>query len=135
MEDRTDAGAPTGPEIRHVAVRCGGDPVRIPVDRLKEVLLPQLITPIPGSGPEVCGLIGLRGRVVTVFDLAVLLGGSPVDLGGDYRILVVETGSGTVGLAVAEVVMMVDDAGHDPGAGPGPPDALDLDRLIGPMLA
>lgn len=138
-EDRADADSRPDPAIRYVAVTCGSKRALISVDRLKEVITPQSLTPVPGSGPEVCGLVGLRGRVVTVFDLGVLLGAPPLDLGLDYRVLVVEVGDSTIGLAVAEVVTMVDNAPASSivGAEPGSqaPPVLDLDRLVGPKLA
>ena len=112
----------------------------VPLDRVDEVLVPQSFTHIPGSGPEVCGLIGLRGRVLTVFDLCALLGERPLDPDDDHRILVVRAADRVVGLAVAEIATSADDATSDTGAGADrqsgkEPRALDLDQLIGSRLA
>jgi chemotaxis signal transduction protein len=107
--------------------------VAIPLDRVDEVLFPQVFTRIPGTGPEVCGLIGLRGRVLTVFDLCALLGGPGTDVARDHRILVVRAAGRVVGLAVPGVTT---GGGGEPEATAGPPALeLELDSLIGSRLA
>jgi purine-binding chemotaxis protein CheW len=46
----------------------------IDVNRVQELIPPQVIRPIPQSPPVVRGLINLRGRIVTAIDLRVALG-------------------------------------------------------------
>ena len=139
MDDREPDPARAGvPEFRRVLARCGSESVLIALDRITEILMPQPFTRIPGAGPEVCGLIGLRGRVLTVFDLCALLGGPPIDPARDHRILVVRAADRVVGLAVPEVATVAEGgAGSvESGAtGDGAPRELDLDRLIHPKLA
>lgn len=130
MEDRESAPVrPAGPEFHRLFVRCTGGLAAIPLGRIDEVLVAQQLTRVPGAGPEVCGLIGLRGRVLTVFDLCGLLGGRGLDLTGDYRILVARAAGRVVGLAVADVAT---SAGAE--AGEAVPADLDLDLLIGSRL-
>jgi purine-binding chemotaxis protein CheW len=132
MEDRDHAPArSSGPEFRRVLLRSGSDAVVVPLDRVDEILMPQPLTRVPGAGPEVCGLLGLRGRVLTVFDLGVLLGGPPVEAGGDHRILVVRAAGRVVGLAVTEASTI--GGGEESGGTAG--RELDLDRLIHSRLA
>jgi purine-binding chemotaxis protein CheW len=76
----------------------------VPLERVREILTPQPYTRLPGCGPEVCGLVGVRGRVITVLDLGVLLTSHPAITGADHRILLVEQGERLVGAAVDEVV-------------------------------
>ena len=76
----------------------------VPLERVREILTPQPYTRLPGCGPEVCGLVGVRGRVITVLDLGVLLTTHPAITGADHRILLVEQGERLVGAAVDEVV-------------------------------
>ncbi|MGD8278517.1 MAG: chemotaxis protein CheW [Gemmatimonadota bacterium] len=139
MDDREQAPAPPpGPEFRRVQARCGSRSVLIPLDRITEILMPQVLTRIPGAGPEVCGLVGVRGRVLTVFDLCGLLGEGPLDPERDHRILVVKAADRVVGLAVPEVETIAEDeleSVSEGRSGTDGPVELDLDRLIRAKLA
>lgn len=54
--------------------RLGGRLYGVPVDRVREVLRAAPITPVPQAPAAVRGLLHLRGAIVTVIDLAVVLG-------------------------------------------------------------
>lgn len=41
----------------------------IEVEKIQEVLRVEQLTPVPLAPPEVCGLINLRGQIVTAIDL------------------------------------------------------------------
>ncbi|MBD2297868.1 purine-binding chemotaxis protein CheW [Nostoc sp. FACHB-87] len=41
----------------------------IDVRHVQEVIRPQAITPVPLTPPDICGLINLRGQIITVIDL------------------------------------------------------------------
>jgi len=58
---------------------------------IKEVYRHMSITPVPASSSHIRGLMNLRGRVVTVIDLAVCLGRSASDHVEDNRLLVLKT--------------------------------------------
>lgn len=70
----------------------------------REVVPPAPLTRLPGCGPEVAGLMGLRGRVITVFDMGVLLGMGPSRQVEDHRTLVVEHGNRVVGVLVDRII-------------------------------
>ncbi|HEX6939411.1 MAG TPA: chemotaxis protein CheW [Longimicrobiales bacterium] len=82
---------------------CGDRTFGFPLDRVREILFPRPITRLPGCGPEVCGLIGLRGRIVTVLDVGAALGLRPAVSQPDHRLLVVECGDRLVAGAVETV--------------------------------
>jgi purine-binding chemotaxis protein CheW len=94
--------APTDPQW--VVFVCGGRHWGFPLDVVREILTPRPFTRLPGAGPEVCGLIGVRGRVVTVLDLGVLLADRAAASLPDHRLLLLELGARRVGAAVDEVV-------------------------------
>jgi purine-binding chemotaxis protein CheW len=89
---------------RWVVFTCDRRRFAVPLERVREILTPQPFTRLPGCGPEVCGLVGIRGRVVTVFDLGILLVRRPAAAVEDHRILLVERGDRLVGAAVDEVL-------------------------------
>lgn len=87
-----------------VVFTCEGRTFVVPLDRVREILTPQPLTRLPGCGPEVAGLAGVRGRVVTTFDFGVLLTARPSVAEEDHRILLIEQGERLVGAVVDEVV-------------------------------
>lgn len=87
-----------------VVFACGEHWFGLPLDRTREILPPRAITRLPGCGPEVCGLVGIRGRVVTVFDFGVVIGGEPSLSKPDHRLLVLYVKGRRVGAVVDEIV-------------------------------
>lgn len=81
---------------------------------IREIVPFRRCTRLPGAPPFVCGLINLRGTLVTVVDLAVRLGGGRSGEGTPNgaadatsreggSVVLVEYGSKVVGLAVDQV--------------------------------
>ncbi|ODT56622.1 hypothetical protein ABS71_21710 [bacterium SCN 62-11] len=62
----------------------------LPLEQVSEVLRSRTLTPLPGSPPELLGLLGLRGSLMPVYKLADLIGlGSSSEAAGPLWILVV----------------------------------------------
>lgn len=57
-----------------LVVALGSDLYGLPVERVKEIVRPRSLTPVPHAPPTVRGLISLRGEVIQVLDLAACLG-------------------------------------------------------------
>lgn len=92
----------------------------VEVQRVREVLREQDITPVPLAPPTVAGLINLRGQVVTAVDLRERLapGG---ERGAESMLVVVLVGGEPVALLVDRIGGVVDvcDEQFEP-----PPDTL-----------
>jgi purine-binding chemotaxis protein CheW len=74
-------------------------------------------TKVPGTPPEVAGLVQIRGQVVPVLDLRVVFGFASVPPTLDSRVVVVQQNQRVVGLLVdsaREVVKIPPDAFHAP---------------------
>src|SRR5215213_218476 len=84
----------------HVRVRVAGEDYALAVADVLEVTEVGEMTPVPGAGPEVLGVRNLRGQVLTVIDLASILG-----LAGSRpeHIVVAEHGGLKGGMAVDSV--------------------------------
>jgi len=106
--------APPEPEARWVLCRCGGRGLALPLAGVREITTPLPATRVPGCGEEVYGLIGLRGRVVTVFDLGAAFARRASALRPDHRLLLLEWDGRVIGAAVDEV-LTVADAHAEPG--------------------
>ena len=58
-----------------LAIRLGGNPYALRIDELSGLLVDQSITALPSPDcPALLGLVGVRGSLVAVYDLAALLG-------------------------------------------------------------
>jgi purine-binding chemotaxis protein CheW len=76
--DATFAARPAAPEpeVELLAITVGGEPLAVRVGDLAAVHRLGRVQPLPGAPAELSGLVGIRGRVVPVYDLASLLGRS-----------------------------------------------------------
>jgi purine-binding chemotaxis protein CheW len=81
-----------------------GDLYAVGLTRIREILSPPPITPVPRAKRAVLGVCSVRGLLVTVMDLRRRLHVEESDLTRRARILLVEAQSGEViGLMVDEV--------------------------------
>jgi len=88
------------PEQRLLVLRIGTERYALALECAQEVTLMTHAAVLPGSGPEIHGIVSWRGEFVTVFDLAQILG---VDSGADpasRRLVVLRGEEPRVGLVV-----------------------------------
>ena len=85
----------------HVRMRVGNELYALPVGNVLEIAQLGDISPVPGSGSAVLGVCNLRGRVLPVFDLALLFGVSGD--GPPATLVVAEDHGRHAGLAIDEV--------------------------------
>lgn len=125
-----DAAAALHTGVQWLVFRCAGDDYGMRLDRVREIVPPRPLTRLPGTGPEVGGLAGLRGSVVTVLDLGVLLAGRGAVTNADHRLLLLDVNGRRLGAAVDEVVTIAPAVLHPgPGNGaPGVPGSLGTGR-------
>ena len=93
-----------GKRSEYLAFGLAGETYAVPIAHVAEILRPPPITEVPRAPSTVCGVISVRGRLVTVVDLRrrMHLADAPVDR--KARILLADVGSGEqVGLLVDEV--------------------------------
>jgi chemotaxis signal transduction protein len=57
-----------------LAVRVGGDPYALRSVDIKGIVPSRKVVPLPSRRPELLGLVGHRGSLVSVYSLAALLG-------------------------------------------------------------
>lgn len=118
MSQAPDIGAAEGE--KHVTVAVGAQLFGIPVARVQDVFTPQSITRVPLAPPEIGGVLNLRGRIVTAFDIRGRLG---LPQAGTQTMAVgIECNGESYGLLIDEVgdVLTLDPARFEPL-----PDTLD----------
>ena len=96
-----------------VVCSCDGHWLAFPITSVREILPPRTFTRLPGTGAEVCGLIGLRGRIVTVLDLGAILGVAPSASKEEHRLVLLEHEGRVVGMAVDEMVAVTRAAARE----------------------
>lgn len=135
-----EAGTATPAVAQWVVFTCSGRRLAVPLQRIQEIVTPRPFTRLPGSGGAVAGLIGVRSRVITAYDVGVALGLDRSTAAPDYRILLADQAERTLGLVVDEICavatlplqptetgdLVIGSADWD-GV---PVEALDLDRLL-----
>jgi purine-binding chemotaxis protein CheW len=64
--------------IEYVTVMIGGQLFGLPIWRVQDVFMPDRITRVPLSEPEIAGVLNLRGRIVTAINMRRRLGLPPL---------------------------------------------------------
>src|SRR5580700_3202855 len=75
---------------------------------VQEVIRPGSVTPVRHAPAEVCGVINMRGKIVTLLDTAQILGFEMTVPGRDSRIFIVEDRNEFIGLLVDRVAEVVE---------------------------
>jgi chemotaxis signal transduction protein len=86
----------------HVRVRVAGEQYALGVGQVAEVVEFGDLTPVPGARESLFGLCNLRGEIVSVVDVAAVLGLS--NERRPERIVLATDGNRRAGLAVDEVL-------------------------------
>jgi twitching motility protein PilI len=87
-----------------IGFRMGDEQFIVARDDIKEILLvPSIVTRVPGAKPWMRGLANVRGHLMPVVDLRIYLGGGLKSVTRDSRILVVNSSDLPVGIIVDEV--------------------------------
>jgi purine-binding chemotaxis protein CheW len=89
--------------LRHVVFRLEKDRYALPLSAIREVVVvPPRFSRVPRAPPHVKGIMNLRGRIVTVVELASLLKPGSAELKGS-KIVLLDRGRRELGLLVTEV--------------------------------
>lgn len=99
-----EAGTAAPPAAQWVVFACSGQRYAVELARVREILTPRPFTRLPGAHEGAAGLIGVRSRIITAYDLGTLLGGRPAREQSDHRVLLADAGGRVTGLVVDEVL-------------------------------
>lgn len=115
----------TGRPCRACLFVIGARVLAMPVTAVREVLIVETCTPVPGAPANVLGVVNRRGAILPVLDLRPLLGVPPRPLERGARLLVVQLGAVEAGVAIDEVLGLEVVEERSPVA------LLDPDRILG----
>jgi purine-binding chemotaxis protein CheW len=98
--------------IEYVTVMIGDQLFGLPISRVQDVFMPDRLTRVPLSAPEIAGVLNLRGRIVTAIDMRRRLGLPPRADGRPPMAVGIELKGESYGLlidTVGEVLKLADE--------------------------
>jgi purine-binding chemotaxis protein CheW len=104
---RTRAEEAADPVVQLCAFRIGDEDYAIDLLRVREIIAPLPVTPVPRAPAFVEGVVRLRGEVVPVLDVRKRLGAEVRPPTRKSRFLVVHVAGRRIGLVVDEVCEVV----------------------------
>ena len=111
--------------IEYVTVMIGDQLFGLPISRVQDVFMPDRLTRVPLSAPEIAGVLNLRGRIVTAVNLRLRLGLAPRSDGRPPMAVGIELKGESYGLlidSVGEVLKLAD--------GTREPNPVNLDQHL-----
>jgi purine-binding chemotaxis protein CheW len=94
-------------EIELASFYLGDLLLAVPISQVEEIGRHRELTPVPGAPQTVCGVMSLRGEVVTVLDLPVVLGLGKSERTRQTRNVIVQAAGERIGLVVDRVADVV----------------------------
>ena len=98
--------APTNPLSAYLGFIIADTKFALPLASIREILRPSPITLVPRARPHISGILSVRGRITTIFDLREALGLTGTPNGSSGRILLIDGGEEVIGLQVDEVLQV-----------------------------
>ncbi len=99
-------------EIQLACFRVGSEMYALDIMRIKEIIRPQKLTPVPKSSEFIEGVINLRGAVIPVVDLRKRFDLPPV-VDRKTRVIICVVNEKMIGLIVDEVTEVTRYQRHD----------------------
>src|SRR5437660_11662512 len=96
----------------YVTVMLDGQLFGLPISRVQDVFMPDRLTRVPLSSPEIAGVLNLRGRIVPAVDLRRRLGMPPRSDAGAPMAVGIELRGESYGLlidSVGEVMKLAEE--------------------------
>ncbi len=90
-------------EVQLCTFRVSGEDFAVDIMRVREIIPPVPLTPVPEAPRHVAGVFRLRGEVIPVVDLGRRLGLKPVEPTRRAKYVVVKVAGRLLGLMVDEV--------------------------------
>ena len=114
----------------YVTFSAAGQMFGLPIECVQDVFKPARITRVPLAGPEIAGVLNLRGRIVTAVELRIRLGLGAREGGNGPMAIGIESQGESFGLLVDAVGEVLNLAEGEREANP-----VNLDRRLGRVSA
>ncbi len=106
----------TGNLTEYVTVFIGEQLFGLPIARVQDVFMPDRLTRVPLAAAEIAGVLNLRGRIVTAYDMRKRLGLAPRADSRPPMAVGIEVKGESYGLLIDSVgeVLKLDDGTREP---------------------
>lgn len=94
--------------IQYVTIYISDQLFGLPISRVHDVFVPESMTRVPLSRPEVAGVLNLRGRIVTAIDMRRRLGLKPLQDVQNLMAIGIEFKEESYGLIIDSVGEVLD---------------------------
>ena len=125
-------------DVREIQVACfrlQDDLYAVDIMRIKEIIRPQKLTPLPQAPSFVDGIINLRGAVIPVVDLRKRFNMPAREVSMSTRLLIVRLSGQTLGLVVDDVTEVITVPVNDINPPPAVSDGAIVHHLLGVCLS
>ncbi len=114
----------------YVTAMIGEQLFGLPIGRVQDVFMPKRLTPVPLAGPEIAGILNLRGRIVTMIDMRCRLGLPARRDDRPAMAIGIEHRGESYGLLIDEIgeVLQLADSAREP-------NPVNLDRQLAELSA
>lgn len=99
--------APEKTGKQHIGFRIHEDEFLMPMEPVREILMPPTITFVPRSDPMLEGIIALRGEIMPVLNLRRILGFPRGHTVATTRVIIVRTEADGLGVIVDDITEFV----------------------------
>lgn len=107
MQSLPTASATAGRTAQFVGFELAGQAYAFRIDRIREIVIPSRVAPLPDVPAAVEGVSNLRGTIIPVVNLRVLFGLPRRPIDAETRTIVVAVGSRIMGCLVDSVSRVV----------------------------
>lgn len=104
--DKARASGSTGEKL--LIFDLAGEKYAVPIHDIAQIIETPLTTPIPNAPPYLYGILSLRGKIVSVIDVAARLGIRRRQAAGQSKVVVLDLGPDQIGLLVDNIDQVVD---------------------------
>ncbi len=125
-------------EIQDIQLACfnlGENLFAVDIMRIREIILPQKLSPLPVASNLLEGVINLRGSVIPVMDLRRRFGMPAVSGSTTGKMLIVALTHQILALTVDNVLEVISVPARDIKPPPAASDVVGMDFLLGVCLS
>jgi purine-binding chemotaxis protein CheW len=123
------------PDIQLACFSLGENLFAVDIMRIREILLPQKLSPLPRVSQLLEGVINLRGAVIPVMNMRKRFGMPEASDGTSWKLLVVSLAHQTLALAVDTVLEVITVAARDIKPPLDVVDGIGMEHLLGVCLS
>jgi purine-binding chemotaxis protein CheW len=123
------------PDIQLACFSLGDNLFAVDIMRIREIILPQKLSALPGASQTLEGVINLRGEVIPVMNMRKRFGLPDATDGATGKLLIVSLARQALALAVDTVMEVITVPAREIKPPPDTADGIGMEYLLGVCLS